>query len=125
MTVGIPGTGIGGLFYILAALLLPLRGLFLRCRHIHVAWKRILKKSALALGVLLGIWTSGWLIGLFLGPTVRTAAQAFGRAGQPVGYGYENVVRWAMLISGFAVLAIILLLTQLARILFKPKREEV
>ena len=114
MTAGVPGTGIGGLFYLMAALFLPLRGLMLKMRGIRVSWPTILRQLKLALGVFLGLWATGWLIGLILGPV--GTAQATGPGSIPVQPHYQNVLRWAALLAGFATLALVLLLVQFARL---------
>jgi hypothetical protein len=120
MTAGVPGTGIGGLFYLTAALLLPLRGLVSRARGARVSWKAIAGKAALAAGVFLGIWLTGWLLGLFLAPAARTMEVAAGL--RPVSLlRNENIVRWAALAGGFATLGLVLLAVQIARLLNRKR----
>jgi tetratricopeptide (TPR) repeat protein len=115
MTAGVPGTGIGGLFYLISALLLPLRGLWRRRRRASTAsWGEILKAAGLAAGVLLGIWLTGWLLGLLLGPTPQVARTALGRRIAQLGHR-ENIVRGAALAAGFITLALVLLSVQAAR----------
>jgi tetratricopeptide (TPR) repeat protein len=73
MTPGIPGTGIGGLFYILSAAALPLREGYRRAWTGVAAarWRVIALQQLLAAGILGGMWTTGWLLGVLLG-TART-----------------------------------------------------
>jgi tetratricopeptide (TPR) repeat protein len=69
VTPGIPGTGIGGLFYILSAAALPLREGYRRVRK-HAAgarWRVIALQQLLAAGILGGMWTTGWLLGVLVG----------------------------------------------------------
>lgn len=114
MTAGVPGTGIGGLFYLIAALLLPLRGVTLKLRGEQVAWPMILRQSRMALLVFLGLWAMGWLIGFILGPvgTAQAAAEA-GIASPPQ---YQSILRWAALLTGMVTLAFVLLAVQFARL---------
>ena len=120
MTTGVPGTGIGSLFYFIAALLLPLRGLARRMKRLPVKWRSIAGKSALALGMLIGILVTGWFIGLVLGPLIRTAAAAAGSKVSALGR-YESMVRWAALAAGYSTLAAVLLAVQIARLVTKRK----
>lgn len=114
MTAGVPGTGIGGLFYLLAALLLPLRGIVRRVRGVRVSWRAIAGKAGLAFGVFLGIWLTGWFLGLLVGPATETLRMAAGSVPLSI-TRRENIVRWAALVGGFATLAFVLLSVQIAR----------
>jgi len=114
MTAGVPGTGIGGLFYLLAALLLPFRGIVRLIRGGCVSWRAIAGKAGLAFGVFLGIWLTGWLLGLLVGPATGTLKASAG--GVPLSLARrENIVRWAALVGGFVTLFLVLLTVQVAR----------
>jgi len=114
MTAGVPGTGIGGLFYLLAALLLPLRGIIRRIRGVHVSWRAIAGKASLAFSVFLGIWLTGWLLGLLLAPAVQNIKAMAGSVTLSI-TRRENIVRWAALVGGFVTLFFVLLSVQVAR----------
>jgi hypothetical protein len=116
MTAGVPGTGLGGLFYILAALLLPLRGAIRKLRGQSVDWNEITKLTGLAVGVFLGIWITGWLLGRLLAPTARTLEAAAG-VDAALRVKSENILRWAAVVAGFVTLAFVLLAVQVARLL--------
>ncbi len=64
MVNGLPGTGIGGLFYLLLAALMPLReGVrALRGRSRGVHWRFIGMQWALIGCVLFALWGQGWLL---------------------------------------------------------------
>jgi hypothetical protein len=69
VTAGIPGAGIGGVFYILASLLAPLwtavkwlRG----DRPSKREWHLSIRHAALATTILVAIWLAGWLLGAAL-----------------------------------------------------------
>ena len=121
MTAGVPGTGIGGLFYLTAALLLPLRGIVRRIHGGRVSWRAIAGKAALAAGVFLGIWLTGWLLGMFLAPAARTIEAAAGLRPASV-LRNENIVRWAALVGGFAMLGLVLSAVQIARLVNRGKK---
>ena len=68
MVAGIPGTGIGGIFYLLIALWMPIRELYLTVRkqgsseRWHIAKGHIL----LTLWVIVGMWAMGEFLGMLL-----------------------------------------------------------
>lgn len=64
MTAGLPGTGIGGLFYMLLVLLMPLRELWrtLQGRGSVERWKDVAVHWALAAGILGALAAGGWLL---------------------------------------------------------------
>ncbi|MBI3321277.1 MAG: hypothetical protein HYZ91_03300 [Candidatus Omnitrophica bacterium] len=61
MNVGLPGTGLGGLFYLLTALLMPLLELAqtIRGRSNAGRWRRVATQCALAIGILAGLGVAG------------------------------------------------------------------
>ena len=115
MTAGVPGTGLGGLFYILAALLLPFRCLIRSVRRQRVNWREAFKLTALALGVFLGIWLTGLFLGIILAPMAMSLEAAAGVSVEMRARS-ENVLRWATVAAGFASLAVVLLAVQVARL---------
>lgn len=56
-SAGLPGTGLGGLLYILLALLMPFHELYLtmRGRSSRERWKVVAKQFAIACGILVGV----------------------------------------------------------------------
>jgi hypothetical protein len=65
MNVGLPGTGVGGMFYVLLVAWLPLRelGLTLQGRSGPGRWRRIATQTALAMGIIGALWGEAWLLG--------------------------------------------------------------
>ena len=119
MTAGIPGAGIGGLFYLINALLLPLRGLWRRARGEVVPWSALLRQAALAAGIVAGIWLAGWLLGLWLGPALGAAADP------TLGTTAARTARLlgaATLVASCGTLAAVLLSVQLARLVVRRAR---
>jgi hypothetical protein len=113
MTVGIPGTGIGGLFYLAQALMLPVRGVFRRRRRERVVWRRAFGPAAIALGVLGGLWLSGALLAVLL---VHVLGPAFRGAGPASLAHHSNVLRVASLLAGIGTLCLVLTGVQVARL---------
>lgn len=63
MTAGLPGTGLGGLFYLILSLLMPLRELYLtaRGRSSRARWRFVLTQLAIALGIIAAMVASATL----------------------------------------------------------------
>jgi len=64
MVAGIPGTSIGGLFYILLAFLMPLKEIKVLLRG-GSSWRRWGKVTHLvlnAVGILASVWATGWAL---------------------------------------------------------------
>lgn len=76
MSVGLPGTGVGGLFYLASALCMPFREALRAAagRSNQRSRRVVLRQTLIALGVLGGIWLVGWLIGLLLSRVPAVAA---------------------------------------------------
>jgi len=123
MTAGVPGTGIGGLFYILSAVLLPIRAIRKILGGARLSLRSMIKPTAIAVGVLAGIWATGWLLGLLFEPTIATVKK-ISDATTSVRVKYANIVRWATLLAGFATLGAVLLSVQLARLFVRQRRSE-
>jgi Flp pilus assembly protein TadD len=76
MIVGVPGTGIGGVFYLLSALALPLRQMVRGTRHgaTAIRWRVVAGQGVMAGGILAGMWATGLLLGAVLGTVARAHA---------------------------------------------------
>ena len=66
MNVGLPGTGIAGIFYVLAALWMPFHALLrtLRGERDAARWRLALTRAALAVCIIAAIAATTWAIGL-------------------------------------------------------------
>jgi fucose permease len=64
MTAGIPGSGIGGLFYLLCAFLMPAHELVSLCtgKSSPMSRRMVLRQVLNACGVFCGVWLTGWFI---------------------------------------------------------------
>lgn len=82
MIVGIPGTGLGGLFYILLVVFMPFRELFLtfRRRSNLARWRGVVLHILVAASILGVLWGEAWLL-----DRVMASAPSYGdhRAGPP------------------------------------------
>jgi hypothetical protein len=118
MTVGAPGAGIGGLFYLASALVLPVRSLYRTMRGERVAWGPVVRQWLLALSVLGAIWLAGWLIGLWAGPALPQLA---GRGMAAAIIGTTGVLATTMLYASVATLVLVLLLVRIAALLVQRR----
>lgn len=68
MTAGLPGTGIGCLFYLASALCMPFIELYMTCRGRSSVqrWKLVATQLGFAVGILAGFWATGWCLGQIL-----------------------------------------------------------
>ena len=107
MNVGMPGTGIGGMFYLVSALATPLSEAYRRVRGGVTGagtggWRPVAGQTALAGAILAGMWATGWL----LGATLQAAhSVVWLRAGPPP----SNALRTTALLLSFGTLAAVLL----------------
>jgi tetratricopeptide (TPR) repeat protein len=110
MTAGLPGTGIGGMFYLLSALATPLWQMYVRRRgrRSH-GWSLVAAQAAMALAILAGVWTTGWLLGLGLTASRRAVPSAIM---VPAG----NQVPALVLLFSVGTLAVVLLGVELLRL---------
>jgi hypothetical protein len=102
MTAGLPGTGIGGLFYLLASLGMPLRFAWMRSRghgdRDHRAL--VLRTLAMSLAMMAAVWLTGVLLGLW----------------RPV----PTIIAVAPIVVAFTTLVTILVAVEIVRLLLRP-----
>jgi tetratricopeptide (TPR) repeat protein len=110
VNAGLPGTGIGGIFYIASALAMPLREAYRRVRRrAGGRWRVVAVQLAIAGGILGAMWVTGWLLGIAL-----AAARPIARLGTSLPPG--NVLRIAALALGLGTLAVVLAGVELLRL---------
>jgi tetratricopeptide (TPR) repeat protein len=117
MAAGIPGVGIGGIFYLVTALLMPVHELWLVARREPGAgsaarWRVITRQWSIAAGILVAIWATGWVLGRMLvtrGVMVNDVAAGVAAA-------HRVSLRVSALLLSFGTLTMVLLLVQLARL---------
>src|SRR6266550_9453479 len=119
MTVGVPGTGIGGMFYLVSALAMPLRQAYrwlrrrpLRSSPSSVGWRIVAGQTAMAGAILAAIWVTGWLVGIAITASAAIIRPPHLLAGAHPG----NVLRTAALVLSAATLAAVLLGVELLRL---------
>ena len=109
MTAGLPGTGIGGLFYLISALLMPFREAFLALtgRGSRERGQIALQQGGLAVTIVGAVWVTGLVLGLFhIGTKLVHHATVAG----------VRVLYITPVIVAFATLSGVLLAVEIARI---------
>jgi len=111
VNAGLPGTGIGGIFYLASALAMPLREAYRRVRGRAAGNRRVVAAQlAIAGGILGAMWVTGRLLGLAL-----AAARPIARLGTSL--PPSNVLRIASITLALGTLAGVLVGVELLRLL--------
>src|SRR5262245_37345189 len=117
MTVGIPGVGFGGIFYLISALFMPIREVVKTARGESTVerWGVVAKQWSLAAGILVALWATGWGLGHVLTPALlaRTGAGA-GRLAAP-----HNVLKVTALAMSLGMLAILVIIVRVAHLVLR------
>ncbi len=90
MTAGIPGVGLGGLFFVISALLMVVVELYrtVRGRSSVARWRFVGRQAAMALGIIFATVAALWLLELAIpGNPLEIRADA---AGESAGGGYGD-----------------------------------
>lgn len=129
MTAGLPGTGIGGVFYLLSALLMPLVELVktLRGQSSGRRWLLVIRQLALATGIVAGMWMLGILLGLLL--EVQPDVDIVSIVNTEVAVQLEraakiNVFHIAPVIMSMLTLTFIIMTTHVLRLFYRPTERQ-
>lgn len=125
MTAGLPGTGIGGVFYLVSALLMPVVELFrtLRGESSIVRWIVVLRQLTMAGAIITGMWLMGLLLGVVMEYFNAVESERLNRLiqiGQSGNLAHINVFHVAPLYFSLITLISILTTTHVLRFVFKP-----
>ncbi|HZI27951.1 MAG TPA: hypothetical protein VFD64_07325 [Gemmatimonadaceae bacterium] len=112
MTPGVPGAGVGGLFYLASTLLLPFRSLKRRLRGQPdpVSSRQIWHNVAMAGGVVAALWMVGWLLA-FIVPDEMVQKPGGGTV------AVRTVLPVATFATGVATLMLVLGTVEIARLI--------
>jgi hypothetical protein len=120
MTAGLPGVGIGGIFYLVSALLMPVRSLFAVARGDDARWPTALRQAALAAGILGALSLTGWMLGWIIPHLLPEAGRTVMGGARSVDE-VRSVVRISALAVSLGTLAAVLALVQLLRLVLPAK----
>ena len=129
MNAGLPGTGIGGLFYIVGALWMPVDAVYRRFRHRErgPGWRSVAVQSGIALGILAALWVTGWSVGYLATLAAATDPGSGDRVSALMAPSERvvSVVRWVAVLGSVGVLMVVLAAVQLLRlVIVRPRRED-
>ncbi|MBI4460118.1 MAG: tetratricopeptide repeat protein [Acidobacteria bacterium] len=123
MTAGIPGAGIGGLFYLLSALWMPFREGWLAAQGRSTAASRavVRRQVAIAVGILASLWAAAWLLSAVIAAWPAIASMAGAAPPSAKDQELPRLLSYSALAFSLATLAIILAGVQLLRLIVRPK----
>ena len=115
MNAGLPGTGLGGLFYLIGALWMPISAVHGRIRgRRDITWAVIVRQSGIALGVFAALWLTGWSVGYLL--TLGTVASTGGaNEGGSAPGAVTGVIHWVAILGTAGLLGVIITIVQVLR----------
>lgn len=129
MTAGLPGTGIGGIFYLLLAVLMPVREFFclLRGKSSLRRWRAVGLQLSFVAGILLCMWGEVWGLNRLLQSLHRlTKSPAVANVDIVAACGGTQWAALAAATASFISLAGVFIVVHLLRLTVRrPKREEV
>ena len=106
MIAGLPGTGIGGIFYLLLAVWMPVRESYLSLRKRAAnRWKMVGQHVLLTVGIILGIWATGFALGLILVPLLKPSINA-----SPLAMNYLRIAPFILTLGVLVFVQLLLLL---------------
>jgi hypothetical protein len=109
MNAGLPGTGIGGIFYLLSALWMPFHeipksfGKQIQPQRMRL----IFVQCGIALGIIAGIWLTGWLLGGLRMMVEGGLALTPGTTATSTTGAMPNVIKVTMIFLTIGLLAIV------------------
>jgi hypothetical protein len=126
MNAGLPGSGIGGAFYLLSALWMPFHGLYKTFgkKNQPQRMRLILVQSGMALGIIAGIWLTGWLLGELREMTNAWAALKQGMPA-PAPRALPNVLKVTLIFLTIGLLAVVMGSVHILKLIMrrrKPRR---
>lgn len=126
MTPGMPGAGIGGIFYLLSAVVMPFRELYrtARGRSSRARWLGVARQAGIALTIGTSVWATGWLLGFLL----AEPAAAGGKSGEGAAAEVarvSNVLGVGPLVAALLALATVILMVEVAGLVRRRLRRPV
>jgi hypothetical protein len=128
MVAGLPGTGIGGLFYFLLAAMMPVREGF-RTLQKRSSWRRwgfIMLQLGFVGGILTAMWGEVWLLNQVLSwfqQTHDTHLRLLGSVTQgQLTFRQARLMAWASATGSFISLALVATLVQGLRLVMRLRK---
>jgi hypothetical protein len=113
MAAGIPGSGIGGFFYLLSAMLMPVKeSVAIYRKTSSRASRKIVSRQVLnSVGVLGGVWLTGW----FISRSIITVSASL----HPGQARVLNFMSWSNLVCGMVTLLAVFLFVQVLSVIMR------
>jgi hypothetical protein len=124
MNAGLPGTGISGAFYLLSALWMPFHQLYktFRDKSQPQRMRLIFVQSGIALGIIAGIWLTGWLLGELL--VMANAWLALKRGmPAPAPSTLPNLIKVTLVFLTIGLLAVVLSGVHVMKLVMRYRRK--
>jgi hypothetical protein len=121
MTAGLPGTGIGGLFYLMLVCWMPCRELYRLCRRRSTLrrWLDIAFYASVTVAIVVTMWGEAWLLSQIL----TRAATAVGILRPGTGQGYQVLAAVSIVLSFGSLVAVVLAVHVLRAALWLSRRK--
>ena len=131
MNAGLPGVGIGGVFYLVLALFMPFLELYktIKGESSLKRWGIVVRQLVMAGSILAGMWLMGLFLGVLLTASGGIEAEKIsqlvqigqiGQVGQVAEIAKLNIFHIVPVIMSLMTLSVILILTQILVLLFRP-----
>jgi len=132
MTAGLPGTGIGGVFYLLSALFMPFVELIytIQGKSSLARWRTVFRQLSIGICILGCMWMLGLVAGVSFDLFISAKPVAHGLIREMHSHITQtafrlNIFHIAPVIMSVATLSVIIMLTNLLRIFFRPVTENI
>ena len=132
MTVGLPGTGIGGVFYLLSALFMPIQEIVktVQGKSSISSWLLVLRQLSMGILIICAMWGLGIVAALVYDFFVSTKPVAPGLIRDLHAHLFStafhlNVFHIAPIVMSVVTLSAIIMLTNILRVFIRPLAEEV
>jgi len=132
MTVGLPGTGIGGVFYLLSALFMPFTEILvtLRGKTSLARWLKVLRQLTIAASILAAMWLLGLAAGILFDMFIAVHPVTTGLVHKVHTHIIHtafrlNIFHLAPIIMSVVTLVIILTLTNILRLFVRQLAKEI
>ena len=118
MTVGVPGVGFGGIFYLIGALVMPVREVVRTARGERNVqrWAVVATQWSLAASILVALWATGWVLGHVLTPALLARTGTVGRLAAP-----HNVLRVSVFAMSLGMLALLIATVRVAHLVLRRR----
>ncbi|HEY0305089.1 MAG TPA: hypothetical protein VGC44_08945 [Longimicrobiales bacterium] len=124
MSVGLPGSGIGGVFYLLSAMWMPAHSAQRAVRGKNTRYRLMLRQTVLATLIIAALWGTGYVIDMMLTASA-TSASLRAAVGKDGGTSLPSIFRAASFAMTFGTLALVLLTVQVLRFVVPRRRAAV